>query len=707
MGTAGGDVPNTTDLRVVSHPVQDNDDPSLFLNRELSFIAFNRRVLELAQDATLPLLERLRYLSIVSSNLDEFFEVRVAGLRERAQADLGSPYPDGSTPSALLRTISERCHTLIDEQYRVLNRELLPALANEGIRVLKRTELNPTQQDWLRRYFRREVMPVLSPMGLDPAHPFPNVQNKGLNIVVDLEGQDAFGRDCGLAILPVPRCLPRLIQIPEQLAHAPHHFVMLSSAIHDNMDLIFPSMKVTGCHQFRVTRNSDMWVDEDEADDLLSAIKGELHGRNFGTAVRLEVADNCSAETIRYLCEHHNLEASEVYQVNGPVNLHRVSALADLVDRPDLKFLPTTPSFQEPFGPESDSFVALGERDFLFHHPYESYAPVVSLLKQAASDPNVLAIKMTLYRTGIESPIVRTLLNAARNGKEVTAVVELRARFDEAANIDLATRLQEAGATVAYGVVGHKCHAKMLLVVRREEGQIRRYVHLGTGNYHIGTSRFYTDFSYLTSNPEIGEDVHNVFQQLTSLCGVLPMKRLLHAPFTLKSTIIELINSEAEAARNGKPAYIRAKLNALSEANIIAALYEASQAGVKIDLVVRGICCLRPGVPGVSENITVRSILGRFLEHARVYNFCAGGEDLVFTSSADWMDRNLNRRVEVAAPILSGPLKARVIREALDLALKDNTNAWILDGDGDYTRLSPGSSASVHLQDHLIEHHQG
>ena len=693
-------------LKVVTGPDRESNDPSLYLNREMSIIAFNHRVLQLAQDASLPLLERLRYLAIFSSNLDEFFEVRVAGLRERQQADLGSPYPDGSSPSALLRTISERCHSLIDEQYRVLNQELLPSLSAEGIRILKRTELSRDQQRWLRRYFKREIMPVLSPMGLDPAHPFPNVQNKGLNMVIDLEGRDAFGRDCGLAILPVPRCLPRLIQIPEQLAHAPHQFVMLSSAIHDNVDLIFPNMKVTGCHQFRVTRNSDMWVDEDEADDLLSAIKGELHGRNFGAAVRLEVADNCSEETIRFLCEHHNLEHSEVYQVNGPVNLHRVSAVADLVDRPDLKFPPTTPSIQESLGPKADTFAALRERDFIVHHPYESYAPVVSLLTQAASDPNVLAIKMTLYRTGTESPIVRTLINAARNGKEVTAVVELRARFDEAANIDLATRLQEAGAAVAYGVVGHKCHAKMLLVVRREEDQIRRYVHLGTGNYHTGTSRFYTDFSLLTSDPQVGEDVHNVFQQLTSLCGVLPMQRLLHAPFSLGSTLVELIQGEAEAARAGKPAYVRAKLNALSDPGVISALYEASRAGVKIDLVVRGICCLRPGIPGVSENITVRSILGRFLEHARVYNFCAGGQDLVFTASADWMDRNLNRRIEVAVPILDDALKARVIREALTLALEDNTHAWTLDGTGAYTRTRPGSAEAVHLQDTLLAEHQ-
>jgi len=694
-------------LKVVGTPERKIEEPSLFLNRELSMIAFNSRVLQLAQDRTLPLLERLRFLAIFSSNLDEFFEVRVAGLKERAQADLKSPYPDGSSPSSLLRTISERCHKLIEEQYTVLNQDLLPSLADEGIRVLKRNELNREQTLWLRRYFKREIMPVLSPIGLDPAHPFPNVQNKGLNLVVRLEGDDAFGRDSGLAILPVPRCLPRLIHMPSEMANAPHHFVMLSSAIHDNVELIFPSMTVTGCHQFRVTRNSDMWVDEDEADDLLSAIKGELHGRNYGSAVRLEVADNCSKETVRLLLEQHNLDASEMYQVNGPVNLHRVSALADLVDRPDLKFPPMTPSLHEGFDAKSNPFAALSERDILLHHPYQSYSPVVNLLKRAANDPNVLAIKMTLYRTGAESPMVRALINAARNGKEVTAVVELRARFDEAANIDLATRLQEAGATVAYGVVGHKCHAKMLLLVRREEGQIRRYVHLGTGNYHTGTSRFYTDFSYLTANPNIGEDVHNAFQQLTGLGGVQPMHSLLHAPFTLKPTLIELIEAETDAARNGKRARIRAKLNALSDPTIIQALYRASQAGVRIDLVVRGICCLRPGVPGVSENITVRSILGRFLEHSRVYHFHAGGSDLVFTASADWMDRNLNRRVEVAVPIVDPELKQRVMTEALDLALADNTNAWTLGSKGDYTRSTHGKSRPFHIQASLMNTHTG
>jgi polyphosphate kinase len=679
--------------------------PELFLNRELSFIQFNHRVLQLAQDDRLPLLERLRFLAIFSSNLDEFFEVRVAGLKERQQLDLGSPYPDGSTPSVLLRKISDQCHALIDRQYKTLNDDLLPALATEGIQVLKRTELTKKQAGWLRRYFRREVMPVLSPIGLDPAHPFPNVQNKGLNLVVRLEGRDAFGRDSGLAILPVPRCLPRLIQLPENLSQAPHHFVMLSSAIHDNVDLIFPSMRVTGCHQFRVTRNSNMWVDEDEADDLLSAIKGELHGRNYGAAVRLEVADNCSSETVQLLLEQHGLGEADMFQVKGPVNLHRVSSLADLVDRPDLKFPPNTPGLQSGLKPTEDIFSTLFEADVLLHHPYESYSPVVSLLKTAASDPTVLAIKMTLYRTGAESPIVDALINAARNGKEVTAVVELRARFDEAANIDLATRMQEAGVKVAYGVVGHKCHAKMMLIVRREHGTIRRYVHLGTGNYHVSTSRFYTDFSYLTADPKIGEDVHNVFLQLTSLSGILPMNRLLLAPFTLKNTLLELIGAETEAARNGRPAFVRAKLNGLSEPSVISSLYEASQAGVQIDLVVRGICCLRPGVPGVSDNIRVRSILGRFLEHARVYHFHADGTDLVFTGSGDWMDRNLKSRVEIAMPVTVPALKARVLREALDLALDDNTNAWILDPDGNYTRVKPGKAQPSHTQTILLAKH--
>ncbi|MAY82023.1 MAG: polyphosphate kinase 1 [Deltaproteobacteria bacterium] len=681
------------------------DDFDLYLNRELSSLQFNARVLQLAQDPSVPLLERLRYLSIFSSNLDEFFEVRVAGLKEREQLDLASPYPDGSHPTELLRKISDETHALIEQQYRTLNKELLPALAAEGIRLLRRDELDKAQSEWLRRYFQREVLPVLSPIGLDPAHPFPIVQNKGLNFVVKMSGHDAYDRDSGLAIIPVPRCLPRLIHLPAKLANAEHHFVMLSSLIHGNVDLIFPGMEVYGCHQFRITRNSDMWVDEDEVDDLLSALKGELHGRNYGRAVRLEVADNCEKETQNFLLDQHNLTESEMYQVKGPVNLHRVSALADFVDRPDLKFAPTTPSFQDRLGPKADPMAAMVEGPVLLHHPYESYAPVVSLIARASNDPKVLAIKITLYRTGDDSPIVDSLINAARNGKEVTVVVELRARFDEAANIRLATKLQEAGATVAYGVVGRKCHAKMLLIVRREGRSLRRYVHLATGNYHTGTSRLYTDFSLLSAEPEIGEDVHNMFMQLTSLGEVMPMHRLLHAPFTLKSTLLELIEAEIEAAKAGKKAHIKAKLNSLSEPKMIQALYRASQAGVHVSLVVRGICCLKPGIPGVSENIHVRSILGRFLEHSRVYNFHANGQELVFISSADWMDRNLLRRVEFASPIVEPKIKARVIHEGLDQAFTDNVNAWVLQSDGSYNRASSNNEKAHHVQQFLLDLH--
>jgi polyphosphate kinase len=681
------------------------DDFDLYLNRELSSLQFNARVLQLAQDRSVPLLERLRYLSIFSSNLDEFFEVRVAGLKEREQLDLASPYPDGSHPTELLRTISEQTHDLIEQQYRTLNEELLPELATEGIRLLRRDELDKPQAAWLRRYFQREVLPVLSPIGLDPAHPFPMVQNKGLNLVVKMTGHDAYERDSGLAIIPVPRCLPRLIRLPSKLTGSEHHFVMLSSLIHGNVDLIFPGMSVNGCHQFRITRNSDMWVDEDEVDDLLSALKGELHGRNYGRAVRLEVADNCEPGTQNFLLDHHKLSESEMYQVNGPVNLHRVSALADIVDRPDLKFTPTTPSFQDRLGPKADPMVAMAEGPVLLHHPYESYAPVVSFIARAAIDPKVLAIKITLYRTGDESPIVDALINAARNGKEVTVVVELRARFDEAANIRLATKLQEAGAKVAYGVVGRKCHAKMLLVVRREGKNLRRYVHLATGNYHTGTSRLYTDFSLLSADPKTGEDVHNMFMQLTSLGEVMPMNQLLHGPFTLKSTLLELIEAEIEAAKSGRKAQIRAKLNSLSEPKMIQALYRASQAGVAISLVVRGICCLKPGIPGISENIHVRSILGRFLEHSRVYHFHADGQDLVYISSADWMDRNLHRRVEFANPITEPNIKSRVLNEGLDQALQDDVNAWVLQSNGSYIRASGNKQQGHHVQEFLLELH--
>jgi polyphosphate kinase len=680
------------------------DDPSLYLNRELSQISFNRRVLQLAQDEDIPLLERLRFLTIVSNNLDEFFEVRVAELKQRAALDLASASPDERTPALVLARVGESAHQLIEEQYRTLNESLLPALEAAGIRLIKRVDFTEEQSRWVRRFFKREVLPVLTPVGLDPAHPLPIVQNKGLNFIVTMKGEDAFGRESGTAILQVPRCLPRLIQLKASVATGPHDFVMLSSVIHDNVELLFPGMKMQTCNQFRITRNSDLWVNEDEVPDLLAALKGELHHRPYGQAVRLEVPDTCKKKTVRFLLDHHDLDEPDLYQVQGPVNLHRLSALYDAVDRPDLKYPPFTPGRHPSIGPKDNPLNVMREGDIVLHHPYQSFAPVVDLLQRASEDDNVLAIKLTLYRTDAHSPIVDALINASRNGKDVTAIIELRARFDEAANIALATRLHEAGAKVAYGVVGRKCHAKMLLIVRREaDGRLHRFVHLGTGNYHTGTARAYTDFSFLTSDEQIGEDVHNIFMQLTSLGKAVPLHRLLHAPFTLHETLLTLIDDEAEAARNGRPARIGAKLNGLTEPKVIQALYRASQAGVQIDLVVRGLCCLRPGMPGVSENIHVRSVLGRFLEHSRIFCFHANGSELVYLSSADWMDRNLIRRVEAATPITNEADKERIIREALTVHLSANENAWTLHADGEWTRLRPKNADRYNSQQILLD----
>jgi polyphosphate kinase len=680
---------------------------SLFINRELSLLEFNRRVLAQAADPMVPLLERLRFLTIFSSNLDEFFEIRVAGLKQSVALDLGRTGPDGLSAQEVLSQISEVAKDMVERQYAMLNDELLPALARKDIFILKRSEWTDKQQAWIQSYFEEQVLPVLTPVALDPAHPFPNVQNKGLNLIVTLEGNDAFGRDSGIAIVQVPRCLPRLITLPAVISKSAASFVMIRSVIHAHIDKLFPGMAVTGCHQFRVTRNSDLWVDEEEVDDLLSALQGELPGRRYGQAVRLEVADNCSQKVAEFLLEEFGLTRDDLYQVNGPVNLHRVSAVLDLVDRPDLIYQPFIAGLPPRLASKSDHFAAIRSGDVLLHHPYQSFAPVVELIRQAATDPQVLAIKQTVYRTGADSPIVDALISAARSGKDVTAVVELRARFDEAANIRLATRLQQAGANVVYGVVGFKCHAKLLLIVRRESDRIRRYVHLGTGNYHTRTARVYTDFSYMTCREDIGFDVHQLFMQLTGLGAVLEMNKLLESPFTLHTSLIRMIEAEAEAARAGKPAHIRAKMNSLSEPEVIRALYRASQAGVQIDLIVRGVCRLRPGVPGVSDNIRVRSIVGRFLEHTRIYNFHAGGEELVFAASADWMTRNLVRRVEACFPIEEPSLKARAIKEALTTYLADNVLAWSLQSDGSYVRRAANGAYEVNAQATLLAEFSG
>ena len=664
----------------------DAPDSELFLNRELSQLEFNFRVLAQAADKSIPLLERLKYLCIACTNLDEFFEVRVATVL--TALEFGAPLlPDRMDPKLALAKLHSLAGKLVDEQYRLWNDELRPALNQAGIRVPTRDNWTAKQKRWLKKYFNDEVSPVLSPLGLDPAHPFPRILNKSLNVVVVLEGKDAFGRKGGMAIVRAPRSLPRIIQFPEEISGGKNDFVFLSAVLTAFIDDLFPGMKVKGAYQFRVTRNSELFVDEEEVENLASALKGELLSRGFQPAVRLEIADNCPKSIVKTLLQNFDLEQNAVYRINGPVNLNRVIQVYDWSNRPELKF-PTFKARRAKLDDEAP-FDTLRERDVLLHHPYESFRSVLDLLQCAAHDPQVLAIKQTLYRTGKDSKIIEHLITAARNGKDVTVVIELRARFDEEANLNLADRLQEAGVQVMYGVVGYKTHAKMMLIVRREGKTLRRYVHLGTGNYHAGTARLYTDIGLMTAHPEICADVHGMFQQLSGLAPAMKLKRLMVSPFTLHAGLLSRIDREAKHARSGKKGHIIAKMNALNESGVIRALYEASQAGVKIELIVRGACCLRPGVPGLSENISVRSVVGRFLEHSRVYWFGNNDKPEIFCSSADWMERNLLRRVETCFPILNPDLAARVFDEELANYLLDNQQAWQLHPDGSYSRQLP------------------
>jgi polyphosphate kinase len=679
-------------------------NPELYLNRELSLLEFNRRVLELALDQGYPLLERLRLLCISSTNLDEFFEVRVGSLRQQVALNVHTPGPDGLTAQEQLAKISVVAHELVAEQYRTLNEVLIPELAEKEIRFIRRTHWNDAQRQWLKEYFQEQLQPVLSPLGLDPAHPFPRILNKSLNFIVTLKGKDAFGRESRHAVVQAPRSLPRLVRLPREVARGDNDFVFLSSILHAHVDELFQGMKVTGCYQFRLTRNSDLFVREEEIDDLLNALEGELPQRNYGEAVRLETADNCPETDARFLLAQFGLTESEWYQVHGLVNLNRLMAVHELVDRPDLKFTPFVPSLPKYHGAGISIFEAVRGQEILLHHPYESFMPVIEFIRQAARDPAVLAIKQTLYRTGAGSQLVELLIEAAQAGKEVTVVIELRARFDEEANIELANRMQDAGVHITYGVVGYKTHAKLALVVRRDKDHITRYAHVGTGNYHAGTAKAYTDYGLLTADPVITEDVHRVFQQLTGLGKVSKLKNLLQAPFTLHSAIIERIERETAHAAAGKPALIAARMNSLIEPGVIQALYRASGAGVQVKLLVRGVCCLRPGVPGVSENVEVRSVLGRFLEHSRVVYFANDGQPELYMSSADWMPRNFFRRVEVAFPIKDAKLRERAAEESLFSYMRDNTSAWVLQKDGSYRRQSPGSGEQPYsVQQDLLE----
>lgn len=673
------------------------------LCRELSLLQFNRRVLAQAQDARVPLLERLRFLCIVSSNLDEFFEVRMAWLRRTRELNPHTALANGELPASVIAHVAVEAQTIIAEQYRLFNEDLIPALREQRVYFYPRRIWTEPQQQWVADYFKRELLPILTPIGLDPSHPFPRLLNKSLNFVVELEGKDAFGRTGGMAIVQAPRILPRVLKLPENLCNGGDGFVFLSSILHAHVHTLFTGMTVKGCCQFRITRDSDLSVDEDDVTNLRTAIVGELRGRQYGRGVRLEVADNCPEHVYDFLLAQFGLGRAELYQVQGPVNLVRLMAVPDMVDRADLKFIPHNPSTPQLLRKNRNLFDVIRQQDVLLHHPYQSFEPTVRLIQQAANDPNVVAIKMTIYRTGSNSDLVAALMTAALAGKQVTVVVELMARFDEEANVNWAGKLEAAGAHVVYGVFGYKVHAKMVLIVRREDGQLKRYAHLGTGNYHQGTSRLYTDFGLMTADDDISADVNDVFMEITGLGQPNRLHKIAQSPFTLHKMLLESIAREAKAAKAGKTARIMAKMNSLVEPRMVQALYAASGAGVEIDLVVRGICALRPGVPGLSENIRVRSIIGRLLEHSRVFYFENQGDIRLWISSADWMGRNLFRRVETCVPIEHPALKARIIREAFTLALTDNQRAWLMQANGSYCRVEPqDNSAKINMQETLL-----
>ncbi|PTQ90988.1 polyphosphate kinase 1 [Agitococcus lubricus] len=677
----------------------DLNNPDYYLNRELSILDFHLRVLEQAVNPLHPLLERLNFLLIFSRNLDEFFEIRVAGLLQQLSFDSAITTSDGMLVSEVLKRIADICHRAVEKQYRILNEDLFPALAAENIRFLKRDELTEAHRLWVKQYFREQVLPVLTPISLDPAHPFPRLVNKSLNFIVSLEGKDAFGRQISLAVVPAPRSLPRVVRLPDELTDGGDQHVLLSAIIHEHVSELFPGMVATGCYQFRVTRNADLTVDED-VDDLAIALKGGLLLRRYGKAVRLEVADNCPRDIIDYLLRKFGLREESLYKVNGPVNLAR---LLSNFNRPKLRYPPFTPTMPSILQKTESVFEALKKQDVLLHHPFESFTPVINFLREAARDPQVLAIKQTLYRTGADSEIVNILSEAARNGKEVTAIIELRARFDEESNIEVANKLQEAGAIVVYGIVGYKTHAKMILVVRREQDKLHRYVHLGTGNYHAVTARIYTDYGLMSANADLCEDVHKIFQELTGMGKAAKLKKLLHAPFTLHTQLIAAIEQEIRHVQAGKAAHIIIKVNALTEKQLMQALYRASMAGVKIDLIIRSICCLRPQVAGLSENIRVRSIVGRFLEHTRVFCFSNDGDLKVYCASADWMDRNLFSRVEACFPIDDPILKKRIYKDGLLNYLADNQSAWELQSDGTWQQVPQAEELSHQAQSMLLE----
>ena len=678
------------------------DNPQYYTNREFTALAFNERVLQLANDARIPLLERLRYLCICSANLDEFFEIRVAGLREKVAISSRQMTLDGLYPEDILSQLSKKTHLLIDELYHIFNHQLLPEMEKENIHFYNEEDWTDDIRLWAKHYFKNEVLPIVSPIALDVAHPFPLLFNKSLNFIVALKGTDAFDRNINYAVVHAPRSLQRLIHLPSELCANGSHFVYLSSIMKAHISLFFPGMEINGCYAFRLTRNSDLFLRDEEIEDLAAAVQRELFSRHYGHVVRLEIDKQCPEDMVDFLLQKNHLRHDDVYFCDGPVNLQRYINTINKINRPDLKYPLFTPEYPNFSKHKLSLFQVLDEQDILLHHPFQSFNVVVDFVRQAAADPNVLAIKQTMYRTHFNSIIVQALVEAARSGKEVTAVIELRARFDEESNLKLANRLHEAGVLVLYGVVGFKTHAKMTLIVRRVHGKLKRYVHLGTGNYHEETATRYTDLGLLTAHPSITSDVQIIFQQLTGLGKTIKLKELCHSPFTLQKNLLQLIEQCRVAASEGIDSEIAIKINGLTDAVMIQALYQASQAGVKIHLLVRNVCCLRPGIPGVSENIRVISIVGRFLEHHRVYYFRHGEEEHIYCASADLMERNLYHRIEVMFPILNDECQKRIKQEIFKNYLKDNYNAWEMKKDGTYKPIRNGN---YNAQEKLLEWH--
>ena len=655
-------------------------DPKLFINRGLSWLEFNQRVLDQALDRENPLLERLKFLCIVSSNLDEFFEVRVAGLKQQVQTQHVALAPDGLSPKTELAAISKRARKQVEDQYRCWRDEVQPGLDANNIRFHDYPNIPETEREHFERFFHERIFPVLTPLAIDPSHPFPQLLNKSLNVIVHLEGE---GINTDLAVVQVPRILPRVVPFANQTDEQGHDFVFLGSIIKHYVGSLFHGVKVLGAHLFRVTRNSNLYVDEEESENLLHAIEEELRHVNRGAAVRLEVQEDCPDAVADRLLEIFNLGQGDLYRHDGPINLTRLMPLALSIDRPDLRDKRFTPANVVSLNEEADIFWHIRKGDILLHHPYDSFQTVQDFLGQAAEDPHTLAIKQTLYRTSSDSPLVASLIHAAQNGKQVTVIIELKARFDEAANIKWARLMREAGVNVIYGIAGLKTHAKAMLVVRQEGDVIRRYAHLGTGNYHPSTARLYTDLGFLTAREELTSDVASMFNILTGVSKFPGMRELLMAPYDLREGMVSLIDREIDHARAGRPAGIFVKMNALVEEGMIEALYSASQAGINIRLLIRGVCCLRPGVPGVSENIEVRSLVGRFLEHSRIIRFENGGSPEIYLGSADWMPRNLFRRVETGFPIRN-PRVQEHIQEIIDWFWRDNMKARIMDENGLY-----------------------